>query len=55
MNYRGVECRVIEDNCRFYYNNELLLDKQKYPLSISINETHKIKGFIDCLIAVGYI
>lgn len=53
-NYRGVECELVEDNSViFSVNGKPLLDQMINRLSV--DDPSKLKGFVDCLIAVGYI
>ena len=53
-NYRGVECELVEDNSViFSVNGKPLLDRNDHRLEV--DTPSKLKGFIDCLVAIGYI
>ena len=54
MKYRGVECELIgRDEVKLSYNGKPLWDNEGNPLTV--DAPHKIKGYIDCLIAIGWI
>tara|TARA_R100000935_G_scaffold40230_1_gene61739 strand:+ start:41 stop:205 length:165 start_codon:yes stop_codon:yes gene_type:complete len=54
MKYRGVECELIgRDEVKLSHNGKPLSDAQGNPLTV--DAPHKIKGYIDCLIAIGWV
>ena len=54
MKYRGVECTLVgRDKVQLSYNGKPLSDAEGYLLTV--DAPHKIKGYIDCLIAIGWV
>jgi len=54
MKYRGVECVLLQDDKVWLsFNGEPLLDKEGYRLVV--DAPFLVKGYIDCLIAIGYV
>ena len=54
MKYRGVKCELVEDNSVILSVNGKPLNDQMNN-RLKVDDPSKLKGFIDCLIAVGYI
>ena len=54
MEYRGIECVLLQDDkVSLSFNGEPLRDKEGYRLIVG--SPSLIKGYIDCLIDIGYV
>jgi len=54
MKYRGVECVLLQgDKVSLSYNGVPVVDKD--GVRLLVDAPFLVKGYIDCLIAIGYV
>ena len=54
MKYRGVECVLLQgDKVALSYNGSPVVDKD--GIRLLVDAPFLVKGYIDCLIAIGYV